>query len=166
MVTFVRTYTSGGRQDTAAASPGGAAMRIAVSASGKHLLVASVTRVSLVESDGGAGWSRSLPGENVRGLHVFPDGRSLVTGPDSGMVLDDAGAVIARWQTTGQGSVGCPVPPEYALLSLPGGCAAIDSSGRVVAKVLWEGQSQLVAGDATLQWLARADGATITLYSR
>ena len=167
MSTFVRSYQATGGQLSTVDTAEAPALRMAVSASGKHVLLSTTRRLMMLggqESE--TTWSRSLPGVSTRALHVYPDGRALVTGPDVALVMADDGRVVARFRATGQGAVSRPVSPEYALLSLPGGCVAIDSGGRVAVRVLWEGQSQLIAADATMQWLVRADGTTLTLYVR
>jgi len=167
MTTFARTYQAAGGQSSMSNTADAPALRMAVSASGKHVLLSTARRLLMLGGpEAGPAWSRLLPGASTRALHVYPDGRALVTGPDVALVIADDGRVVARFRATGQGAVCRPVSPEYALLSLPGGCAAIDSGGRVAVRILWDGQSQLIAADATMQWLVRADGTTLTLYMR
>lgn len=165
ITSFANTYTRDGTgaMNADADSP---PIKLAASATGSHLVFATRDRLAMVNNGGNTLWSRRVPGDAVRGLHVFPDGRTFLAGPDAGLSLDDRGRVLGRWSLTGSGQVSRPGPTGHAILSLPGGAVIIDSTGKVIARALWEGSSQLIASDATAQWLCRADGAGLTLYRR
>ncbi len=163
---FVRTYFANGTRVMGVGAGSSAPLKLGSSATGSHILYATRDRLVMVSNDGVELWSRRVPGYAVRGLHVFPDGRSFLAGPDTGISFDDRGNVVARWRLTGTGQVSRPSPAEATILSLPGGAAAIDSTGKVVARALWDRPSQLIAADPLAKWLVRADGTALTLYRR
>ena len=137
---FIQGYSAAGSPvGRSAYPPWGPAIRAAATPTGSHWLGATPTRLAVWRNDGTEVWSARLPAAGLKAVRLFGNGQALVSIGDGSLLLDPAGKVIRRWKTAGLGSVAAGEPVDALVLSLPGGCALLDSTGACTAVALWIG---------------------------
>lgn len=128
---FVRLYSAAGKLMSGLETPEGPAYLVRPSATGRYVLAVAPNRLVLADSEGRSIWTARFPPVRVEGAWVGADGQAIVVTSRNTLVLDQRGAVRARWRTPGTWWVAPAPGGDEVAVGLLDGVALLDLTGRV-----------------------------------
>jgi hypothetical protein len=160
---FVRLHSATGKLLSSLWTSDGPAYLVRPSATGRYVLAVTPGSLLLADSEGKTVWTARFPQVGVQGAVVGPEGHTLVVTSRNTLVLDQRGAVTARWRTRGPWQAVPAAGGRAVAVGLLDGVAVLDLTGRVTAVVRGNGAGVLgVASDSSA--MCRTTDTELILY--